>query len=130
MLTKSHITTIIPVRQMDRARQFYAEKLGLIPDGMHDDGSYVMHCSDGSTVSLMPKPDGTKAEHTAMSFEVDNIDAEIRDLEGRGVRFEDYDLPGLKTMNHVFSTKDEKCAWFTDPEGNILCIHQELRKPH
>lgn len=130
MLTKSHITTILPVRQMERARRFYEEQLGLMPLGMHDDGSCVMRCSDGGTVSLMPKPEGTKAEHTALSFEVDNIDAEIRDLEGRGVKFEDYDLPGLKTMNHVFTTTDEKAAWFTDPEGNILCIHQELRKPH
>jgi len=130
MLTKSHITTILPVKQMDRARRFYEEKLGLMPQGAHDDGSFVMRCSDGGTVSLVPKPEGTKAEHTALSFEVKNIDAEIKDLEGHGVRFEDYDLPGLKTRNHVFSTTDEKCAWFTDPEGNILCIHQELRKPH
>ncbi|WP_310451764.1 VOC family protein [Sulfuritalea sp.] len=130
MLTKSHITTMLPVRQMDRARSFYQDKLGLIPEGMHDDGSWVMRCADGGTVSLIPKPEGTKAEHTALSFEVDNIDAEIKDLEVRGVKFEDYDMPGLKTLNHVFATKDEKCAWFTDPEGNILCIHQEMRKHH
>ena len=130
MLRNSHITTILPVREMDRARQFYADKLGLMPEGAHADGSFIMRCSDGSTVALMPKPEGTKAEHTALSFEVSDLEGEFRDLEQRGVRFEDYDLPGLKTMNHVWTTEDEKCAWFTDTEGNILCIHQELRKPH
>jgi hypothetical protein len=49
---------------------------------------------------------------------------------GRRVRFEDYDLPDLKTVNHIFTTADERCAWFADTEGNILCIHEETRKPH
>jgi predicted enzyme related to lactoylglutathione lyase len=130
MLTNSHITTILPVVQMDRARRFYEEKLGLMPVGGHADGSFVMRCSDGGTVSLLPKPEGTKAQHTALSFEVANLDQEIRDLEGRGVKFEDYDMPDFKTVNHVFTTADERCAWFTDTEGNILCIHEELGKPH
>ena len=50
-------------------------------------------------------------------------------LRKRGVKFEDYDLPDLNTVNHVFSTEDEKCAWLTDTEGNILCLHQNTG-PH
>jgi len=67
-----------------------------------------------------------KAEHTAVSFEVDDVDAEVRELTRRGVRFEDYDYPGLKTVNKVCVLGSEKAAWFKDPEGNILCIHQPL----
>lgn len=130
MLRNSNTTTILPVKEMHRAREFYESKLGLIPVGEHSDGSYWMRCGHNCTVALVPKPDGTKAEHTAMSFEVNNIEEEIRDLEKRGIRFEDYDMPGLQTRNHVFANEDEKCAWFTDTEGNILCIHEELRTQH
>lgn len=127
MLTNSHITTILPVVQMDRARQFYVDKLGLVPEGEHADGSFWMHAGDGGTVALILRPDRKQAEHTAMTFEVANLDSEITDLERRGVKFEDYDLPDLKTVNHVFSTSDERCAWLTDTEGNILCLHQSTR---
>jgi len=128
MLANSHITTILPVVEIDRARRFYEEKLGLSPEGMHADGSFVMRGGDGSTLALIPRPDRQKSEYTALSFEVPDVEREITELEHRGVAFEDYDLPGLKTVNHVFSTADEKCAWFNDTEGNILCIHQELRR--
>ncbi|CAN5632626.1 glyoxalase/bleomycin resistance/dioxygenase family protein [soil metagenome] len=127
MLTNSRITTILPAVEMDRARQFYVEKLGLVPEGEHADGSYWMHTGGGGSVALVPRPDHKKAEHTALSFEVADIDSAIDDLERRGVKFEDYDLPDFKTVNHVFSTGDEKCAWLTDTEGNILCLHQDTR---
>ena len=127
MLTNSHLTTILPVVQVDRARKFYEDKLGLQPEGSHADGSFWMRTSDGGTVALIPRPDRKAAEYTALSFEVGNLEGEIRDLEGRGVTFEDYDMPGLKTVNHIFRAEDEQCAWFTDTEGNILCLHEELR---
>lgn len=124
MLANAPITTILPVGEIDRARRFYEDKLGLMPEGAHADGSFVLRTHGGGTVSLLPRPDRQKAEHTALSFEVPDINAEIRELEGRGVRFEDYDLPGLKTVDHVFDAGDERCAWFTDTEGNILCLHE------
>ena len=129
MLTHSHITTILLVVEMDRARRFYEDKLGLLPEGERSDGSFWMRSGDGGSVALIPRPDRKKSEYTAMSFEVADIDSEIQDLERRGVQFEDYDLPGLKTVNHVFATSDEKCAWLSDTEGNILCLHQDMR-PH
>jgi hypothetical protein len=61
-----------------------------------------------------------------MSFEVGDIAARIRELSGRGVTFEDYDLPGLKTVDHVCVLGSERAAWFTDTEGNILCLHEDL----
>ena len=127
MLTNSHLTTILPVVQVDRARRFYEEKLGLQPEGEHADGSFWMRTGTGDTVALIPRPDRKPAEYTSMSFEVDDIDSEIKDLERRGVKFEDYDLPNLKTVNHVFSAGDERCAWLTDTEGNILCLHENTR---
>jgi catechol 2,3-dioxygenase-like lactoylglutathione lyase family enzyme len=120
------MTTILPVKNLDRAREFYAAKLGLEPQGLQADGKFLFRCNGGAILALFPKPGGTKAEHTAVSFQVRDIVAEIRDLEGRGVKFHDYDLPGLKTVEHVCVLGSEKAAWFQDTEGNILCLHEDL----
>jgi predicted enzyme related to lactoylglutathione lyase len=127
MLSKSAVTTILPVIDMNRARDFYEKKLGLAPRGFAADGNFVFQCAGESTIALIPKPQGTKAEHTALSFEVSDIAAEIADLQGRGVIFEDYDFPGLKTVQHVCVMGSDRAAWFKDSEGNFLCLHE--RKP-
>lgn len=123
-LSQARVTTMLPVIDMQRARAFYEGKLGFQPDGPKDDGRYEYRCN-GATVALIPRPGGTKAEHTALSFEVTDIAGRIRDLEQAGVVFEDYDLPGLKTVDHVCVLGSEKAAWFRDPEGNYLCLHEE-----
>lgn len=128
MLAQAPMTTILPVKDLDRARDFYAAKLGLEPQGLQADGKFLFRCGGGAILALFPKPDGTKAEHTAVSFQVEDIVAEVRDLERRGVKFHDYDLPGLKTVEHVCVLGSEKAAWFSDPEGNILCLHEELAR--
>lgn len=121
----SLVTCLLPVRDLDRARHFYEAQLGLEPVGLKPDGKFVYRCG-GAEIALFPKAEGTKAEHTALSFKVDDIAAAIRDLESRGVTFADYDLPGLKTVGHVCVLGSEKAAWFQDPEGNILCLHEDL----
>jgi catechol 2,3-dioxygenase-like lactoylglutathione lyase family enzyme len=125
MLANAPVTTMLPVIDLDRARHFYEDQLGLLPLGSAPDGKFMFICG-GTTLALFPKPEGTKAEHTAVSFEVANIESEIAELESRGVVFEDYDLPGLKTEAHVCVLGSEKAAWFRDSEGNFLCLHQDL----
>lgn len=125
MLSASSVTTMLPVQDMDRAREFYEGCLGLKPGGLRPDGKFV-YVVGGSTLALFPKPEGTKADHTAISFQVADIAASIKELERAGVVFEDYDLPGLKTVEHVCVLGSEKAAWFKDSEGNYLCLHEEL----
>jgi len=125
MLSHARVTTMLPVKDMLRARDFYENKLGLQPGGFKPDGKFVYSVS-GSVLALFPKPEGTKADHTAISFQVPDIAASIRALERAGVIFEDYDFPGLKTVNHVCVLGAEKAAWFKDPEGNYLCIHEDI----
>ncbi|MFC0458819.1 VOC family protein [Arthrobacter liuii] len=119
-------TTILPVDDAARARSFYTEKLGLPHRGKTDDGSELLGTDGGPMLQLMPVSDGRHSEHTALSFEVADIEATVRDMEARGVTFQDYDLPTLKTENHICTTGSEKCAWFMDTEHNILCVHQNL----
>ena len=125
MLATAAVTTVLPVVQMDRARNFYEKTLGLTPKGFAADGNFIFACGGGAQIALIPKPEGTQAQHTALSFEVHDIGAEIAELEARGVLFEEYDLPGLKTVNHVCVLGSSKAAWFKDTEGNYLCLHEE-----
>jgi catechol 2,3-dioxygenase-like lactoylglutathione lyase family enzyme len=124
-MNTSQVTCILPVKDMARARRFYEGQLRLSPVGAKPDGKFVYRCG-GAEIALFPKAEGTRAEHTALSFRVPDIRAAIRDLESRGVAFADYDLPGLKTVEHVCVLGSEKAAWFQDPEGNILCLHEDL----
>ncbi len=129
MLSKAPVTTILPVIDMNRAREFYERKLGLKPMGFAADGNFIFGCAGEAAIALIQKPQGTKAEHTAISFEVEDAMAEVKELERRGVIFEDYDLPGLKTVEHVCVLGSDRAAWFKDTEGNILCVHQSGAAP-
>jgi catechol 2,3-dioxygenase-like lactoylglutathione lyase family enzyme len=121
----TQVTCILPVKDLDRARRFYGDALGLETVGAKPDGKFVYRCG-GTEIALFPNGTGTMAQHTALSFEVTDIAGAIRTLQSRGVTFADYDLPGLKTVNHVCVLGAEKAAWFNDPEGNILCLHEDI----
>ena len=121
----TEVTCMLPVKDMERARRFYEQAVGLTPVGGKPDGKFVYRCG-GTEIALFPKPEGTQAQHTALSFRVDNIAHAIDLLKSRGVVFADYDFPGLQTVGHVCVLGSEKAAWFEDPEGNILCLHEDL----
>lgn len=126
VLADTQVTCMLPVKDLERARRYYSEKLRLSPIGARPDGKFVYRCG-GTEIALFPKPEGTKAEHTALSFRVADIVAAIAELKQRGVVFDDYDLPGFKTVDHICVLGSEKAAWFRDPEGNTLCLHEDLR---
>lgn len=126
MLTDSPVTTILPLIDLKHAGDFYENKLGLKPVGAKPDGKFVYACG-GALIALFPRGSATKADHTAISFEVKDIMKSIADLRKRGVVFNDYDVPGLKTVEHVCVLGAEKVAWFNDSAGN-LCIPPAWRK--
>lgn len=124
-LADCEVTCVLPVKDLERARDFYEHTLGLRPVGPRGDGKFV-YSAGGTMLALLHKPQGTKAEHTAVSFRVERVEAAVASLQARGITFADYDLPGLKTVAHVAVLAGEKAAWFKDPEGNILCVHEDL----
>ena len=124
-LATSTVAMMLPVTDPDRAKTFYSDKLGLDYTGTNDEGSAMYSLGGGAVLMLLPRPDSTPSESTAMSFEVDDIRSEITALEGRGVVFEDYDMPELTTVDHIAEMGSEKAAWFKDPTGNVLCLHQQ-----
>ena len=125
MLSTAPVTTILPVIDAERARHFYESTLGLRYLGVSGDGKHLFSIASG-TLALLQKAEGTKAEHTALSFEVPDTRNAVDELTHRGVVFEDYDYPGLTTVNKICILGSEKAAWFKDTEGNILCVHQVI----
>lgn len=124
-LTDSVASVMLPTRDASRAQEFYERRLGLPCQGTNDTtGETAFRLAGGSQLVLRLLPDSTPAPNTALSFEVGDIAAEIGDLESRGVTFEDYDQPDFTTVDHVFDDGSMKAAWFLDPDGNILCLHQ------
>lgn len=125
MLTESTITTMLPVTDSERAGHFYADSLGLTRTGKGEDGTQYFAAAGGA-IGLRPMPAGSQSENTALSFEVGDLEAEISALESHGVRFQDFEMEGLKTVDHIAELGKERAAWFTDSEGNVLCLHQML----
>ena len=126
MLSSRPIISILPVTNLDRARRFYATNLGLRSVPSSQPEAAVFEAGNGTKLELLQRDQPIRAEHTALSFEVDDIEREVRDLESRGVHFEDYDQPGLRTEGHIAQVNGDRAAWFKDTEGNILCVHQRV----
>src|SRR6476620_984517 len=102
-LATSAVAVMLPVEDVDRARKFYEEKLGLKYDGLNMEGSAMFPLEGGTTLLLLPRPGGSRADSTAMSWSVEDVEHEVKELEDRGVVFEDYDLPEFKTVDHIAS---------------------------
>lgn len=128
MLSGSAITTILQVGDSSAAVEFYRDRLGLHYLGANSEGQELFSAGNGSMLALMPGSEVKPTGNTELSFEVGDIVAEIAELSRRGVRFADYDLPGLKTVDHVCVLGSEKAAWFEDPDGNVLCLHEVVRR--
>lgn len=126
-LTTSTIATMLPVTDTARAKDFYADRLGLPFQGENSVGELQFSLAHGDALVLLPREAGAQSKNTAMSWEVADVDKELAELESRGVTFEDYDMPGLKTVNHIAEIDGDRAAWFLDPDGNVLCIHQGVK---
>ena len=118
------VHTILPATDLERARTFYHDKLGFDPSGEHD--GLLVYGNGGPSFEIYETPNAGSAQNTQMGWMTDDLDGEMAELRSRGVTFEDYDQPGLKTENGVFTGEELKTAWFRDSEGNYLCVSQML----
>ena len=126
MLTNARVNAALPAQDLDRARAFYRDKLGLRP--FEDDGSNVrFRVADGTEFNVFRTMGTPSGSHTQMAFVVEDIVGEVKDLKSRGVKFEEYDSPGLKTIGSIAEAGDARAAWFKDSEGNMLAIVQPVR---
>ena len=130
----TNVATRLPVQDLNRARSFYAEKLGLEPVEERP-GGLLYRCGTG-VFALFVSQGASSGSHTQMGLEVADLVATVKFLRARGVVFEEYDLPGLKTVDGIaevagnYPSKGgigELAAWFKDSEGNLIGIGQPLR---
>jgi catechol 2,3-dioxygenase-like lactoylglutathione lyase family enzyme len=133
MLHDGEVATRLPARDLERAKAFYRDKLGLEPVEERPGGARY-RCGN-SYFALFQSAGAPSGTHTQMGWEVKDIEATVAELRRRGVVFEEYDLPGFKTVNGIadiagnYPSKGsgEKGAWFYDSEGNLLGIGQPIR---
>jgi catechol 2,3-dioxygenase-like lactoylglutathione lyase family enzyme len=124
MLGGSNVYATIPAQDLARARSFYADKLGLTPA---EEGPEGLHYRSGDGGFLLFESSGAASgAHTQLGWDVDDIEATVTALRERGVVFEEYDLPGFKTVDGIAEIAGERGAWFKDSEGNLLAIGERL----
>jgi predicted enzyme related to lactoylglutathione lyase len=125
MLKNSPIVPYIPATDIPRARRFYEEKVRLVPRE-EVAGGVVYECAGGSWVFLYESAGAGTSKASQAFWQVADVEAEVADLKSRGVIFEEYDMPGIKTVDGIATMGGTKGAWFKDSEGNILAIIQTV----
>ena len=125
MLSQSEIYSVLPARDLARARRFYQDVLGMEPEEERMEG-LLYRTPRGAAIMIYETENAGTAANTAIGFDTDDIDAEVAELRSRGVTFEEYDFPGLKTENGIATTSEDRAAWFKDTEGNIICVSQTV----
>jgi len=124
MLTNAPIRAYLPASNLARARKFYEQLIGLQPKEEYA-GGVIYECG-GAEVFLYPTPNAGTSKASQAYWSVADVEAEVTDLKSRGVKFEDYNMPGIKMTNSIATGGGAKTAWFKDTEGNILAVSQRL----
>ena len=125
-LTISSVMPTIAVDDLDRAIKFYSEKLGLSVRRLEGEPGAALVDVGESDRFLLYKSTYRRGETTYASFFCEDVESAVRELRDKGVKFEEYDFPGLKTINGIATTGDLKTGWFKDSEGNTLAISNEV----
>ena len=123
MLQKAPMYAYIPVKDLARARQFYEEKVGLRPKE-EKAGGVVYEFAQHTACFMYPTPNAGTSSASQAFWQVDDVEREVAELKRRGVKFEEYDMPQLRTDNGIATGGGAKAAWFKDTEGNIMALVQ------
>jgi catechol 2,3-dioxygenase-like lactoylglutathione lyase family enzyme len=125
MLSTSAAHTTLPVADLDRARAFYEQVLGLTPEFVSPGGAMYVTTA-GSRLLVFPSPGRASGSHTQIGFTVADIEAEVSALKDRGVGFETYDMPGFDPATSIAVADAVRVAWFKDLDGNLLSVVQSI----
>lgn len=122
-MLKDHETRAsLPASDLDRARKFYEETLGFTP--VEESPAGIDYESGGAGFFVYPSMGQSTGSFTQLGWRVPDIAAEVKELKAKGVQFEEYDFPGLKTVDGIAEVGNGRAAWFKDTEGNLLGLIQ------
>jgi predicted enzyme related to lactoylglutathione lyase len=125
MLKIKDAQAAIPAQDIKRARQFYEQKLGLVPGETQPDGG-TQYAAGNTHFLVFPSRGKASGDHTQLGLEVEDINAAVSELKSKGVKIEEYDYPDFKTMGGIVEMGDSKGAWFKDSEGNLISLLQRV----
>ena len=111
----------LPAQDLERAKAFYRDKLGLSPT-LEAGFGLLYELAPGTGFGVFPSSGKASGTHTQMAIDVEDVEQAVKDLQSRGVQFEEYDTPMLKTVNGVADMGGTKGAWFKDSEGNLIAV--------
>ena len=123
MLQQSPVYVYLPAKDVARARAFYEGKLGFRASE-EIAGGVAYAFANGTGCFLYPTPNAGTSKASQAFWQVEDIEREVADLKAKGVKFEDYDMPGMKTKDGIATAGGAKAAWFKDTEGNTLALVQ------
>jgi len=124
MLRESKAFSGFSANDIGKAKEFYGRTLGLKVS--ESNGVLMLHLAGGNNILIYPKPNYTPATFTVLNFPVDDVDQAVDELTKRGVRFEIYDQPEIKTNKKgIMRGNGPMIAWFKDPAGNILSVIEQ-----
>jgi predicted enzyme related to lactoylglutathione lyase len=125
MLKRFPMYAYLPAKDVARARKFYEQKLGFVPKE-EADGGVAYEFAEHTGCFLYPTPNAGTSKASQAFWQVDDVEREVGELKARGVKFEEYDMPDMKTENGIATAGGARAAWFKDTEGNILALVQSL----
>jgi predicted enzyme related to lactoylglutathione lyase len=126
MLGNHPVHPVLLAQDLDAARRFYHDQVGL-QILVEREGAIEFRCGGGTQLAVSKSTTGTADSQTQVAWEVEDLQAELDELRSRGVRIEEYDLPGLKTKNGIAEVGFGRMAWIIDPGNNALGILERKR---
>jgi catechol 2,3-dioxygenase-like lactoylglutathione lyase family enzyme len=124
-LSQDRISAVLVSKDLQKAQEFYEQKLGMKLSPETIPNHLIFEAKGGMTLLIYTRPAGnTGADQTLVRFWTNDIEAEVKELEDRGVVFEEFDMGAIKMVDHVAATPIGKSAWLKDPDGNTLQIFQ------
>ncbi len=125
MLSNNTISAVLVSTNLDKAREFYENKLGLSLSPRTIKNHLIFDCGNGTTLVIYGRGSGNKADHTQVRFWSSDVEADVKSLVNRGVVFDELDMGAIKTVNHVATVPGiGRSAWFKDPDGNTIALYQ------
>ena len=125
MMLNHRVSAVLCSADLERSQNFYEKKVGLTLSPETIKNHLLFECANGTSILVYGRGAPNKADHTQVRFWTDDVSADVKELAGRGVVFDEYDLGAFKTVDHVVTSPGiGKSAWFKDPDGNTIALFE------